>query len=612
MTGSGSDEVRRAWEWVRGRPAEDREGALRVLAPAVAAEVRRLLAVESSSFLGGADPAATLGRTDPKTACAGQRIGPYELVREIGFGGMGVVFEAWQSRPRRRVALKLVHSSVLTSESAVRFEREAQVLAQIRHRGVVPLFDAGRTDDGIPYLVMEFVEGEKLLAYADARRLSIRERVAAVLEVCEAVGHVHDAGIVHRDLTPANVLVGEDGSGSGGARRARPRVLDFGLAKILDERATRQEGRTRAHLHLGTLGYASPEQRRDARMAGKSADVYALGVILHELLTGQRPFPDEPGESAWAPPPPPPRPSARRMGIDADLDCIVLKAIQWEPERRYVDANALAADLQRHLEGRPVLARAPSAVYRASRFLRRHRNVASALGVGLILGGATVYGTRGVSPAREQIAAAAREGVVAATSPPAAPLVAAASLAGGVLFPWPGDGPSPELRHEVFGDAERPEFRKSIDRSEGRDRLRVDLEKRGGMLVDVGVYLGTIDVPPAGGPLALRLTARLGRPSGDGFERPAFGFLIRVGAQRYVTTLQSTPSSGFEDVGRTFRLEELEPYGPAADDLPGPLTLRSDGASIEAGLLVRLRTQASHRAAALLVEELTVEVVPGP
>ena len=312
------------------------------------------------------------------------RVGPYRVLRELGRGGMGVVYEAEQEFPRRRVALKVIRQELLTEDADLRFGREAEILARLQHPGIAQLFAAGRADTPFgpqPFLAMELVEGRFLDDYAAEKGLDLDARLALGLSVVDAVAHAHERGIVHRDLKPENVLVDEHGC---------PRVLDFGIARLLDPEsrvATLQLG---TGVLLGTLPYMSPEQASggSARVDPRS-DVYSLGVVLHELLTGELPLAldDLPlfrmAESIRNEPPTP----LRRVlpEADADLETILLTALEKDPERRYWCAGDLALDLRRLARREPILARRPTTAYRLRCFAQRNR--------ALVLGFAAVFMT---------------------------------------------------------------------------------------------------------------------------------------------------------------------------------------------------------------------------
>jgi len=354
------------------------------------------------------------GRFDRGSATAGTVIGPYRLFERLGEGGFGTVWRAEQSEPiRREVALKLIKPGMDSREVVARFEAERQALALMEHPNIAGVIDAGTTAEGLPYFVMELVRGVPITQYCDERRLTVRERLELFIPVCQAVQHAHQKAILHRDLKPSNLLVAEvDG-------RPVPKVIDFGIAKALGSTAEDvirgSLARTVEGMVIGTPQYMSPEQAGATPDLDTRSDVYTLGVILHELLTGRTPLGREElgkaafdemlrlireGETS--------RPSSRlspvsevvrevsaRRGADSgklrrqlsgDLDWIVLRSLEKERERRYGSAADLAADIQRHLESEPVEAGPPSAAYRFGKFVRRNRlGFASAAGLAVLL-----------------------------------------------------------------------------------------------------------------------------------------------------------------------------------------------------------------------------------
>jgi serine/threonine protein kinase len=335
-------------------------------------------------------------------------IGPYRVLRELGRGGMGVVYlgERADGQYRKQVAIKLVTSGRHDATVERRFRRERQILAQLEHKGIARLLDGGATPEGQPYFVMEYVEGLGLAQYCDSNRLGVAARVRLFLEVCDAVSHAHRQLIVHRDLKPANILVTAEGS---------PKLLDFGLGRALDAEGGDEEV-TLMGFPLMTPAYASPEQVRGEPYT-VSSDVYSLGVILYELLAGRRPYrvptgsylelarvisEQEPASLSQASADAGAAEAAKRSStpghlrrqLAGDLERIAAKALAKDQQARYSDVRALAGDLHRHLEGRPVLARAATLRYRAAKLLRRHRVAVPsvALAVLLIVGfGATTW-----------------------------------------------------------------------------------------------------------------------------------------------------------------------------------------------------------------------------
>ncbi|GMV04436.1 MAG: hypothetical protein AMXMBFR53_07160 [Gemmatimonadota bacterium] len=366
--------------WVREACAGDR---------VVLAEVERLLTSHDAdpAFLEGV--LARVPALEPQADADTHRVGPYRPVRPLGKGGMGEVYLATHEGEgfQRPVALKVIRRGMQTDEILRRFRLERRILAALAHPNIARLLDGGATPDGRPYFVMEFVEGVPLDRYCTERRLALADRIRLFVAVCDAVQHAHRNLVVHRDLKPTNILVTADGT---------PKLLDFGIGKLLDPGAWgADEGATRTGMRLLTPEYASPEQVRGEPVSVAS-DVYGLGVLLYRLLTDASPY----GEEARTPTeweravlevdPRRPSTAAGDRRLAGDLDVIVLKAMRKEPERRYASVEALAEDLHRHLEGRPVLARGDSLTYRAGRFVRRNRvPLAAGLAVFLALAGAT-------------------------------------------------------------------------------------------------------------------------------------------------------------------------------------------------------------------------------
>ena len=362
----------------------------------VRAELESLLSsYDSEKSSTSKAPPAAQGAED----LAGQKIGPYQVIRQIGVGGMGAVYLAARADDvySKRVAIKLVQTGIDKQEIARRFRHERQILATLDHPNIARLLDGGTTERGLPYFVMDYVEGTRIDEYCDSHKLSISERIKLFRDVCSAVTYVHQNLVVHRDLKPSNILVTAEGI---------PKLLDFGIAKLLKpEMFSNLADATMAEFRLMTPGYASPEQVRGEPVTTAS-DVYSLGVILYELLTARRPYrlnTDAPGEVLRAVcDQEPERPSAAairmtedekgkgsspealadkratvpeklRRQLSGDLDTIVLKALRKEPQRRYASVERFSDDLHRYLAGRTVSAQRDTWSYRAEKFVRRNK-----------------------------------------------------------------------------------------------------------------------------------------------------------------------------------------------------------------------------------------------
>ena len=360
----------------------------------------------------------------------GAAVGPYRLVARLGEGGFGTVWRAEQARPVRRVvALKILKAGIDTREVVARFEAERQALALMDHPGIARVFDGGTTERGRPFFAMELVDGVPITRYAEARGLGVARRLALFADVCRAVQHAHQKGVIHRDIKPTNVLVAEvDG-------RPLVKVIDFGIAKAVEQRLTDETLVTREGQLIGTPAYMSPEQVDGEGDIDTRSDVYSLGVLLFELLCGGTPFEDTNLRRAGIAEVQriirevdPPKPSTRlrdrtRTGravttgvmarhVRGDLDWIVMRCLEKDRERRYESAAALARDVERHLAGAPVTAGPPDVTYRVRKFARRHR-VALVVGatVALLLVAGTVVSTSQALRARraERASAAALE-----------------------------------------------------------------------------------------------------------------------------------------------------------------------------------------------------------
>ncbi|MHC5114449.1 MAG: tetratricopeptide repeat protein [Planctomycetota bacterium] len=352
--------------------------------------IRRLLAAHEQDV----DLTGEVAATSNSDIDELRQIGPYRVLQRIGEGGMGVVFLAEQTRPiRRRVALKIIKLGMDTEEVMARFDAERQALALMNHPHIARILDAGATDRGRPYFVMEYVPGIPIVEYCDHRRLDTVERLRLFVQVCHAIQHAHQKGVIHRDLKPSNILVTEDDG------RALPKVIDFGVAKA----TSRPLGMATVHTELGrmigTPEYMSPEQAvRTPMDVDTRSDVYSLGVVLYELLSGDRPFElsnktlDEIQREIREVEPGPPSTRATRPGeraavaarqrgtnptalarqLRGELDWITLMALHKAPPRRYQTPLALADDIERHVRHEPVRASPPSTTYRLAKFARRH------------------------------------------------------------------------------------------------------------------------------------------------------------------------------------------------------------------------------------------------
>ncbi|HUG11315.1 MAG TPA: bifunctional serine/threonine-protein kinase/formylglycine-generating enzyme family protein, partial [Opitutaceae bacterium] len=361
----------------------------------------------------------------------GSRIGRYKLLERIGEGGFGVVYMAEQDEPvRRRVALKIIKPGMDTRAVVARFEAERQALAMMEHPGIARVFDGGATDSGRPYFVMELVRGVPITRYCDEKKMKPGARLRLFIAVCNAVQHAHQKGVIHRDLKPSNILVTMDDGA------AVPKVIDFGIAKATNARLTDKTLFTRFHTFVGTPAYTSPEQMDMSSVdVDTRSDIYSLGVLLYELLLGRPPFDpkllsaqDIDTMRRTIREVDPPRPSARLATLSqedrtsvahergtepasltvllrGDLDWIVMRALEKDRARRYQTAAALAADIERHMANEPVVARPPSTLYRAGKFVRRHKvgvSVTVAIVVLVVIGsiGTTVLTLRALRAER--------------------------------------------------------------------------------------------------------------------------------------------------------------------------------------------------------------------
>jgi serine/threonine protein kinase/tetratricopeptide (TPR) repeat protein len=380
-------------------------------------EVESLIAVHeqaSTGLLNSAAPDFFAGDEARFRLPPGKRIGAYEIIEEIAVGGMGAVYRAIRAdgQYQQQVALKIVRSELGAELTATRFKNERQILATLNNPNIARILDGGTTAEGMPYFVMELIEGQRIDEYCDTQKLAMNERLGLFLQVCSAVQYAHQRLIIHRDIKPGNILVNAEGV---------PKLLDFGIAKILESSvATNQPEQTISLVHLLTPEYASPEQVKGESITTAS-DVYSLGVVLYELLTGRTPYdvptrtPHEISRAICEAEPEKPSAAVRQKQsagdgerkptddsvpiaareespeklskrLSGDLDNIVLMALRKEPQRRYVSVEQFAQDIRRHLDHLPVLARKDTAAYRASKFITRHKvGVAAATLVAITL-----------------------------------------------------------------------------------------------------------------------------------------------------------------------------------------------------------------------------------
>ena len=383
---SAREEAKRIFALVVELDPPRREPYLRELCgtrPSLYEEVSSLLASSgTNSFLDHPPAAAiTSGITAPADPMIGRRLGSYKILRRIGSGGMGAVYLAQRDDDqfRKRVALKAIRAGLIDEHVLRRFQNERQLLAVLNHPNIVNLLDGGNTDDGVPWLAMEYIEGQPIDKFCATRKLPLREKLELLRTVLGAVHYAHQNLIVHRDLKPCNILVTAEGI---------PKLLDFGIAKLLrPEFLANSIGLTRTEMQPMTPEYASPEQVRGQPITTAS-DIYSLGVILYRLLTGCHPYESKTNNAfeleqaiCESDPEPPSHfavhthalPLAEARLLRGDVDTIALKAMSKDPQRRYASAEHFAEDIRRFLEGRPIAARKASVWYRLSKFVERHK-----------------------------------------------------------------------------------------------------------------------------------------------------------------------------------------------------------------------------------------------
>ena len=411
MTPEQFERVERLYFEALERPAEERQDYLTAACPddaAVHEEVCQMLAhAEEGGLSRVREGVLRAAHADSSEAGAigaleGQQIGKYRVIRKLGEGGMGVVYEAEQTEPvRRYVALKLIKVGMDTREVIARFETERQTLALMDHPNVAHVYDAGATAEGRPYFVMESVRGIPITDYCDRLRLTLWQRLALFEQACNAIQHAHQKGIIHRDVSSSNILVTTQDD------QPTVKVIDFGVAKATNHLVTQRTIYTQCGQFVGKPEYMSPEQADPSTQdIDTRSDIYSLGVLLYELLTGTLPFDSKTLREAGVaqiqriirevdPPKPSTKLTASGDSEDAggvtsaesrrtdlrsltrlirgDLDWIVMKCLEKNRSRRYESAHALAQDLQRHLSNEPVLAGPPSVSYRLRKFVRRNR-----------------------------------------------------------------------------------------------------------------------------------------------------------------------------------------------------------------------------------------------
>ena len=593
-------------------------------------EVESLLAAsESSVSLLDDSPFAGLAapvQADEDGAMP-ERIGSHRLVRKIGQGGMGAVYEGIQESTDRRVAIKLIRPSMANQVFVRRFKNEQRILAALEHPGIARLYDASTTDTGVPYLAMEFVDGHTVVDFCAERQLSIEERVQLFERICEAVQHAHQHLIVHRDLKPSNILITRDGE---------PKLLDFGIAKLLDSGGDSAIGATVTGLRLMTPEYASPEQIRGEPVTTAS-DVYSLGVVLYELLTNRRLYrvtsrktheieravleqspsrpssavlreEGEPVQTAWSGHAAPRKHAALLRG---DLDNIVLRALDKDPARRYATVDELKDDLRRHRSGLPVRARPDSVAYRSRKFIARHRwSVATAGAVAAALIVALVVTVAAAAEARRERDRAARRfddvrqlaNVFLFDVDEKIRDIAGATAARELLVKT-GLTYLDRLASDAVGD---PALLREV--ANGYDRLG---DVQGGLLIsNLGQSNAALDSYQKASTLRAQLTAGDGGTDSELLRETARGelkyaeALVRVGkmkeapvrSARAVQLLASARTTGDATEDTRQRAEALVRHGfnlAVTDDMPGAIATYREAIALYEGLPEATLSQAN-------------------